>query len=179
LALLNAHAGWVASRLAALPCVPPLADGGTVPINGVPHTIRHVPGQRGTWLAANVLHVSGEPEFLPRHINDFLRAEAKRRLGGQAVAKSARAGLAATRVSVRDTHSRWGSCSPAGALMFCWRIVMAPPFVQDYVVAHEVAHLRHLDHGPDFWALADALSPHRHKAVTWLAKEGPWLLRVQ
>jgi predicted metal-dependent hydrolase len=176
--LLNNNAGWVASRLAALPNVPPLADGGSVPINGVPCLIRHLPGRRGAWLEADVLHVSGDPAFLPRRVADFLRAEAQRRLGGQALAKSAGAGLMALRVSVRDTRSRWGSCSPAGALMFCWRLVMAPLFVQDYVVAHEVAHLRHLDHGPDFWALADALSPHRHEAVTWLLKEGPRLLRV-
>jgi predicted metal-dependent hydrolase len=178
LALLNTHAGWVASRLAALPCVPPLVAGGTVPINGVPHLIRHMPGRRGTWLEANVLHVSGNPAFLPRKVSDFLRAEAQLRLVGQAMAKSAGAGLAAGRVCVRDTRSRWGSCSPAGALMFCWRLIMAPPFVQDYVVAHEVAHLRHLDHSPDFWALADALSPHRREAVTWLLKVGPRLLRV-
>jgi predicted metal-dependent hydrolase len=178
LALLNMNAGWVASRLAALPYVPPLADGGSVPVNGVPHLIRHMPGRRGTFLDANVLHVSGDPALLARRVGVFLRAEAQLRLGGQALAKSARAGLVAGRVTVRDTRSRWGSCSPAGALMFCWRLVMAPLFVQDYVVAHEVAHLRHLDHGPDFWALADALSPHRHEAVSWLLKEGPRLLRV-
>jgi predicted metal-dependent hydrolase len=176
--LLGRNAAWVASRLAALPEVPPLVDGGSVPINGVPHRIRLMPGRRGSWLEAGVLHVSGDKAALPRRVQDFLRAEAKRRLGGQAVAKSAASGLVAQRVSVRDTRSRWGSCSPAGALMFCWRLVMAPLFVQDYVVAHEVAHLRHLDHGPEFWALADALSPHRHEAVTWLLKEGPRLLRV-
>jgi predicted metal-dependent hydrolase len=62
--------------------------------------------------------------------------------------------------------------------MFCWRLLMAPTYVQDYVVAHEVAHLRHMNHGQDFWALADLLSPHRALAVAWLDQEGARLLRV-
>jgi predicted metal-dependent hydrolase len=62
--------------------------------------------------------------------------------------------------------------------MFCWRLVMAPPFVQDYVVAHEVAHLRHLNHGRDFWRLCDTLSPAREQAEAWLQREGAGLLRT-
>jgi predicted metal-dependent hydrolase len=122
--------------------------------------------------------VAGNPDFLARRVGDFLRAEAGRRLAVLARDKALLAGVAVRRVSVRDTRSRWGSCSPKGALMFCWRLLMAPPLVQDYVVAHEVAHLRHLNHGTAFWALADQLSPHRAAAEAWLAQEGPRLLRV-
>jgi predicted metal-dependent hydrolase len=178
LALLEENADWVAAGLAALPHVPPLAVGGSVVIDGLPHAIRQVPGRPGAWLAGTVLTVSGEPSRFAQRVGQFLRAEAKRRLTAQAVKKSEQVALAVQRVSVRDTRSRWGSCSPNGALMFSWRLVMAPPFVQDYVVAHEVAHLRHLHHGPDFWKLADALSPHRTAAVTWLQQEGPRLMRV-
>ncbi len=179
LALLREHAGWVASRLADLPDVAPIAHGGSVDIDGVTHTIRHQPGAGSrVWTDSNTLCVSGRPDSLRRLVGAFLRAEARRRLMAQAVVKAARGGLAIGRFSVRDTRSRWGSCSAEGALMFCWRLVMAPLFVQDYVVAHEVAHLRHLDHGPDFWALADWLSPHRAPAVSWLRQEGPRLLRV-
>jgi predicted metal-dependent hydrolase len=178
LALLNANAAWVASHLAALPDVQTMDAGGSVSIDGVPRLIRHKRGGQGVWLEADVVNAACDPAVVPRMVGQFLRAEAKRRLTGQALGKSARAGLALKCVSIRDTRSRWGSCSPGGALMFSWRVVMAPLFVQDYVVAHEVAHLKHLDHGADFWALADALSPHRKAAVSWLHKEGPRLLRV-
>jgi predicted metal-dependent hydrolase len=178
-ALLRQNADWVATRLAELPQAAPLADGGSVAIDGIPHSIRHMPGRRGgAWIEDGAVHVTGEPEFLARRLRDFLRAEARRRLSGRALAKAAEAGLAVRRVSVRDTRSRWGSCSGDGVLMFCWRLLMAPTYVQDYVVAHEVAHLRHMNHGQDFWALADLLSPHRALAVAWLDQEGARLLRV-
>ena len=179
LALLRQNAGWVTERLAALPANVPFADGGTVTIDGVSHAIRHSPDlSGGAWLDGSVLQVSGDIAFLPRRVSDFLRTEARRRFAAQAMAKAGQAGLPVRRVTVKDTRSRWGSCTADGVLMFCWRLLMAPPHVQDYVVAHEVAHLRHMDHGPDFWALTDSLSPHRKQASAWLTKEGTRLLRV-
>ena len=178
-ALLNDHAAWVAEHLAALPQAMTFADGARVMLDGAEVPIHHAPtGVGGAWLADGMLHVSGGAEFLPRRVNDFLRAEAKRRFTIQAVEKAASAGLVPSRVTVKDTRTRWGSCSPEGVLMFCWRLVMAPPFVQDYVVAHEVAHLRHMNHRPAFWALTDSLSPHRREAVAWLHEHGPRLLRT-
>ncbi len=178
-ALLEANAAWVADRLAALPPVLAYAPGSLITIDGVPHPISHAPHARGgAWLEGGALHVSGGAEFLARRVGDFLRAEARRRFTTQALAKAAQAGVAVRRVGVRDTRSRWGSCSADGSLMFCWRLLMAPPFVQDYVVAHEVAHLRHMNHGPDFWALTDFLSPHRTQAVAWLSDQGSGLMRV-
>ena len=179
IALLRQHADWVTTRLAALPRPEPFTDGATVMIDGAPRVIRHVPGARGgAWLQDGALHVAGDAAFLSRRVADFLRAEARRRFAAQATAKAEAAGLFARRVSVKDTSSRWGSCSAGGVLMFCWRLLMAPPYVQDYVVAHEVAHLRHMNHGPAFWALTETLSPHRTRAQAWLTAEGPRLLRV-
>lgn len=79
---------------------------------------------------------------------------------------------------MKDTRTRWGSCTADGTLMFCWRLVMAPPHVQDYVAAHEVAHLRHMDHGRGFWALVARLTPNKPAAVHWLETQGPGLMRV-
>ena len=178
-ALLRQNADWVSSHLAALPEAVPFADGGSVTIDGAALPIRHVPGGRGgAWLAEGALHVAGDPDFLARRVGDFLRAEARRRFSAQALAKAAQAGLTVRRVTVKDTRTRWGSCSADGALMFCWRLLMAPDYVQDYVVGHEVAHLRHMNHAPAFWALADGLSPHRAAATAWLAVEGARLLRT-
>jgi len=82
------------------------------------------------------------------------------------------------RVTVKDTKSRWGSCAANRNLGFSWRLVMAPPHVQDYVAAHEVAHLQHMNHGPRFWALVTQLTPHTDAAVAWLRYHGPKLLRI-
>ena len=81
------------------------------------------------------------------------------------------------RISMRDTRSRWGSCSRAGNLNFSWRLVMAPENVLDYVVAHEVAHLRELNHSARFWTLVDTLCPDVKDARWWLRTHGAALHR--
>jgi predicted metal-dependent hydrolase len=178
-ALLMTHADWVAERLAALPDAVPFIDGAMVPIGGQLHRIRHMPQARGgAWLQDGEICVSGATEFLRRRIVDFLRLEARRRLTALVVEKAARLGITPRRVSVKDTHTRWGSCASDGSLAFSWRLVMAPDLVQDYVVAHEVAHLRHMNHGKRFWALVDKLTPHTAAAVPWLRAEGSRLLRI-
>lgn len=179
LALLAEHAGWVAARIAALPGAVPFAPGAVVPLSGVDHRICHVPeARRGAWIAPGQISVSGEPEFLARRVRDLLRREAQRRLSLLAEEKAHQLGLTVRRVRIRDTRSRWGSCGPDGSLAFSWRLVMAPPFVQDYVAAHEAAHLRHMNHGPRFWALVRELTPHTEAAITWLREQGTRLVRI-
>ena len=178
-ALLMDNADWVAQRLAALPGATPFADGALVPLGGVAHRIRHMPQRRGSaWLEEGEIRVAGDAAFLARRVSDFLRAEARRGLAELVAEKASLAGLRPSRVSVKDTRSRWGSCAASRALAFSWRLVMAPRFVQDYVVAHEVAHLRHMNHGPLFWALVGTLTPHMQAAMLWLRDEGPRLMRV-
>ena len=178
-ALLMAHTGWVAERLARLPQPVTLRPGADLPIGGKPHRIIHRPAARGgAWIEDGALHVTGEAAFLPRRVIDFLRAEARRQLAALATRKAGAAGLPVRRVVVKDTTSRWGSCTAEGTLMFSWRLIMAPPFVQDYVVAHEVAHLRHMNHSRQFWALTGQLTPHRRAATSWLTAHGAGLMRV-
>lgn len=179
MALLTDHSAWIAARLAALPTALAFADGAMVPLASVMHRIRHVPGGHGgAWLQGTEIHVAGDPAFLSRRVTDFLRAEARRRLAAIVAAKCLQANTTARRVTVKDTRSRWGSCAPDGTVMFCWRLVMAPDLVQDYVAAHEVAHLRHMNHGQPFWALVQDLTAHRDAAVTWLVQHGASLFRA-
>lgn len=179
MALLMGHADWVSDRLAALPEAVVFADGAMVPICGVPHRIRHAPAAKGgAFLMDEELHVTGAAEFLSRRVKDFLRQEAKRRLGALAIAKAGLIGVAPKRVTMKDTTTRWGSCAPDKSLALSWRLVMAPTFVQDYVVAHEVAHMQHMNHGPKFWSLVDTLTPHTRAAIPWLRTEGARLLRI-
>jgi predicted metal-dependent hydrolase len=178
-ALLMNHAEWVANRLAALPDALPFVDGSIVPVGDVPHRIRHLPDAcGGVWLQDGELHVTGQSEFLRRRVCDFLRAEALRRLTALVAAKTATLGVTVKRIAVKDTRSRWGSCAADGSIAFSWRLVMTPEFVQDYVAAHEVAHLKYMNHGKRFWALVDRLTPHTATAIPWLRAEGFRLLRI-
>jgi predicted metal-dependent hydrolase len=179
MALLMGHVDWVSDRLAALPEAVTFTDGAIVPICGIPHRIRHAPTARGgAFLLDQELHVTGASEFLARRVRDFLRREALRRLSALTIAKAGLIGIVPKRVTVKDTTSRWGSCAPDKSLALSWRLLMAPAFVQDYVVAHEVAHLRHMNHGPKFWSLVDELTPHTKTAIPWLRAEGARLLRI-
>jgi predicted metal-dependent hydrolase len=181
MALLMDHAEWVSERLAALPGHVPFEPGALVPLDGIAHRVIHLGpaarGKGGVWIEGRAIMVAGEREFLSRRVADFLRAEARRRMSDHVTAKAALADLRPARVTVKDTRSRWGSCAANRVLSFSWRLVLAPRFVQDYVAAHEVAHIRHMNHGPRFWALVETLTPHTTVAVDWLREEGPKLLR--
>ncbi len=175
----ESQAGWIAARLKRLPARRPFADGAEVPLFGEPHFIRHRADRRGTvWREAGEIHVAGRPEHLPRRLRDWLTAELRRRLVPLVHAKALRAGRPFKRISVRDTRSRWGSCGPDGGLSFSWRLVFAPPEVLDYLVAHEVAHLVHHNHGPRFWALARELCDGpMEPPQAWLKANGEALLQ--
>ncbi|MDA8230426.1 MAG: SprT family zinc-dependent metalloprotease [Magnetospirillum sp.] len=167
---------WLAERLARLPQRVPLVPGARIPLLGIDHDIRHVPeARRGVWVADGGLNISGRIEHVPRRALDFLRAEARRHLHTRAFDLSARIGRTPCRVSVRDTRSRWGSCSSRGDLSFSWRLVLAPEPVLAYVVAHEVAHLVHMNHSPAFWAVVAELVGDPRAAKRWLKANGAGL----
>lgn len=176
------HAGWVELRLSRLPEVVAFSPGATVPLRGTPHRIIHRPEMRGTvWTGMEdgeaALFVAGDSAHVARRIGDFLKREARRDLLEAARRHAGALGVSITRVTLRDTASRWGSCSSTGALSFSWRLILAPPSVLDYLAAHEVAHRREMNHGPRFWATVDRLFPERHAAEAWLKKHGASLHR--
>jgi predicted metal-dependent hydrolase len=175
----HAQAGWIAARLKRLPDLKPFVDGAEVPLFGAPHRIRHRGDRRGTvWREGLEIHVAGKPEHLPRRLRDWLTAEFKERLVPLVHAKAQRVERPVKRITVRDSRSRWGSCGPDATMSFSWRLVFAPPEVLDYLVAHEVAHLVHLNHGPRFWALARTLCDGPIEGPqSWLKKNGEVLLQ--
>lgn len=175
----QAQSGWIAARLKRLPDVKPFADGAEVPLFGQAHRIRHRQDRRGTvWREGLEIHVAGRLEHLPRRLRDWLTAELKARLVPLVHTKAQRVERPVKRITVRDSRSRWGSCGPDATLSFSWRLVFAPPEVLDYLVAHEVAHLVHLNHGPRFWALARTLCDVPIEGPqTWLKKNGEVLLQ--
>ncbi|MGE5271388.1 MAG: M48 family metallopeptidase [Thiohalocapsa sp.] len=161
LKFLARHRGWIAARLDALPPTVPFVDGAIVPVFGLPHRIRHEkdPLAPPVAIVEGEIRVKGEPAHIGRRVRDHLVALARRELGDRARKCAEWVGKPVLRVGVRDTKSRWGSCSTQGALSFSWRLVLAPEAVIDYVVAHEVAHLVEMNHGPRFWRLVQSLLP--------------------
>ena len=180
------HAAWIGARLSRLPAPVPFTHGSKLPYRGVEAEIQHQPDRRGTvWIERQesffsekvILAVSGDAPHVSRRVFDHLKREARRDLESAVARHCATLGVATRSVTVRDTRSRWGSCSAAGALNFSWRLIMAPPFVLDYLAAHEVAHLKHMNHSAKFWALARKLAPETDRAEVWLQAHGSQLHR--
>ncbi|TNB49767.1 M48 family metallopeptidase [Martelella lutilitoris] len=182
---LRRHHDWLLERMSRFEGHEShIADGGTVKIFGVPHTIRHSGNLRGITEARNepdgmVLRVSGPAESIGRRVADYLKKEARREITDRVKAHAAASGKSYVSISFKDTRSRWGSCSSVGNLNFSWRIAMAPLFVVDYLAAHEVAHLSEMNHGPRFWALCERLCPRTPEARKWLKNEGSFLHAVR
>ncbi len=178
IAFCQRNEAWILERWAALPALIPFQPGALLPLYGENLEICHRPAaRRGVWQEADQLCVSGALDHLPRRVETFCRAEAGRRFRAAVKEKAAAAGVRAGRVTLRESRSRWGSCSPKGDLSFCWRLIFAPPEVLDYVAAHEVAHIRHMDHSPAFWRLCAALVPDIAGPKRWLARNGAGLWR--
>jgi predicted metal-dependent hydrolase len=171
---------WIARRLAHVPKQVALDVGARLPFRGEEYVIDRGEGGRApVWLdrAARAIRVAGHKEHAPRRVLDFLKREARKALDLRALEYAKQIGASPKRITVRDTASRWGSCSTTRALSFSWRLIFAPPFVLDYVVAHEVAHLRQMNHGPRFWGLVRELVGDVEKPQAWLSRNGPLLHR--
>ncbi|WP_295814585.1 SprT family zinc-dependent metalloprotease [uncultured Nitratireductor sp.] len=180
---LNRHAGWLEEKLKKLPERPLVRPGIKIPVRGAPHLIVHEPGRRGAAHIATrngeaVLLVHGDLEHLPRRVADFLKREAKRDIEALVAKHTVTVGRRARAIRFRDTKSRWGSCTSDGVLSFSWRIMMAPPLVIDYLVAHEVAHLREMNHGARFWRLCRELCPETDRCKDWLKRNGTALQAI-
>lgn len=180
---LDAHAAWIAARVDKVPLRVAFFPEASIPFRGVPHRIVHRPGARGVTGAGSgvdgepIIAVAGEPAHVARRVREFLEREARRDLAEAVRRHAAALGVVAKRITIRDTRSRWGSCSAAGGLSFSWRLVMAPPFVLDYLAAHEVAHLKELNHSPRFWRVVHGLCPVTEEAERWLKRHGTDLHR--
>jgi predicted metal-dependent hydrolase len=114
-------------------------------------------------------------EFFARRLTDFLKAEAKRRINERAYPLAEDIAVSIQGIRIGDPKSRWGSCNSKGRLAFSWRLVMAPDFVLTYVVAHEVAHLKEMNHSPQFWQWVRHLTPDIDTPRFWLKSNGPAL----
>ncbi len=176
----RSESAWIARRLAHVPEPIELEPGVSILFRGAEHAIvEAAKGPAPVWIerGERLIRITGRPEHASRRLLDFLKREARKVLDARALEFAERVDVKPKRITVRDTASRWGSCSTTRALSFSWRLILAPPFVLDYVVAHEVAHLRHMNHGARFWALVGELIGDVEKPQAWLSQNGPLLHR--
>jgi len=169
---------WIEQHLDQLHEPVPFTHNNIIPILGTPHRISHKPNARGVvWCEAEEIHVAGHEEHVSRRVQDWLKVEAKREIEARAYAKAEAVGKKIKKITIRDTKSRWGSCTSEGELAFSWRLIFAPKHVIDYVIAHEVAHLREMNHGPKFWKLCGEICRNMDSARVWLENHGTDLYR--
>lgn len=174
LAWAQEKSGWVASQRARLPDARPFAPDAVVPLGdgtliidwdaARPRTVRR---------EADRLICGGPRDGLARRVETWLKREALRLLSAETAEFAALAGVTVTAVAIGDARGRWGSCASHGAIRYSWRLILAPDLVRRATVAHEVAHRVHMNHGPDFHALAARLSGGTdRKAGRWLRAHG-------
>jgi predicted metal-dependent hydrolase len=180
-AFLIRQTGWLAARLkrAAQPVA--FSAGAVVPLRGVDHCIVPTGTIRGRVEMAVLdgeaaLLVPGEAAHQARRLTDWMKAEARRDLEARVAAHALALGVTVRSVAMRSQSTRWGSCSSTGRLNFNWRLILAPPFVLDYVAAHEVAHLVEMNHSRAFWATVARALPDMERGRAWLKAHGRQLM---
>lgn len=170
---------WLERQRARMTGTVQIEDGATIPVEGRPMRIvaTGTPG-RNIVLEEDVLIVGGPVELAGQRVVRWLKARARDVMAAETQALAAAHRLPLGPVSIGDPRSRWGSCASSGAIRYSWRLILAPAFVRQATVAHEVAHLRHMHHGPEFHALVKQISPaDPDQARAWLRREGAGLHR--
>jgi predicted metal-dependent hydrolase len=181
--LLEPHGSWILRQLAAFQTAPgtpphPIQPGQALPFLGASLCLRITAGPPAKLTVARqgdllVVHLpDGDDHLLPAALEAWYRDQARAVLHQRASHWSARLGLAFGRLSIRDQRTRWGSCSSEGNLNFSWRLVMAPMDVLDYVVIHELTHLRIPNHSPRFWQEVARHCPAYREHIGWLKDHG-------
>ena len=181
LAWVQSQESWVRGQMAAVPAMTMLAPGATLPVEGVDRVIQWDRAHaRAPVLAETALRVGGPEEQVGARVLRWLRAHALTTLSRETHDIAAREALPVTSVRIGDPRSRWGSCSADGAIRYSWRLILAPPHVRLATVAHEVAHLLHMDHSRAFHAAhARLLGTDPAPARAWLRAHGAALHRIR
>lgn len=162
---------WIRHHLAAVPLDKTIRFGGTVDYLGVNVPIVRGQGRKVVY-DGDALRVPAGDDMVGARVAAYLKLQARLRLVAASESSADRLGVSFSRITIRDTRSRWGSCTSAGNLMYSWRLVMAPPEVLNYVAAHEVAHLIEMNHSNRFWAQVARICPDYKKHRDWLREHG-------
>lgn len=171
---------WIVQKLSLSPEIVPLTDGVTIPIFGKAHTLRVVfSDAESVQLQGDGMHVAGAPDRVYALVHQFMQSRLEHFCSENSQAYAKQLGVKIHTMTVKNVRARWGSCSTSRHLVFAWRLACVPEDVVRYVCAHEVAHLKEMNHSPAFWALVAKLYPHYKEARAWLRKNGKnvWLYK--
>ena len=172
----NENMDWIIESLKKLPQIRRFEDGEQISLFGQKVIIKHSPENRsGVHLEDGCLSVSGDIEFLHRRVRDYIRRRAAVEFYKISNELAKKIGCKVNKVIIKDTKSRWGSCSSLNNINYSWRIALAPDYVIFYLMAHEVAHLKHQDHSDEFWKCVDFLCPEWSRGNSWLRRNGKTL----
>ena len=171
MAFVAAQEGWIRNALSKRKVPAMIAFGAQIPFEGQLRTLVQGTG-RSIRLDGDSLFVPGDPMQVQARVKAWLKVRARDRLVAASDHYAAAVGRKLTRITLRDTRSRWGSCTADGSLMYSWRLIMAPPSVLNYVAAHEVAHLLEMNHSDRFWAVVTQLYPNWQAERAWLRSHG-------
>jgi len=174
------RATWIVGELARLPHSAPLLPGVRAPLRGVTHDLAYEPGRGAPRIEAGaedgapprLIVPAPDADLFESRLLRFLKAEARIDLGLRVGEYAQTLGVKPTRLTIKETRSRWGSCTTEGALAFSWRVILAPPFVLDYLAAHETAHLVEMNHSRRFWAQVKKALPSFERGRDWLHAHG-------
>jgi predicted metal-dependent hydrolase len=167
---------WIAERLGALPSPILFRPGAYIPLRGVIHRLKHIETGRTVRLDKTgpipFLLIPGPRETFRDRTRAFFRASARADFAARVAVHAETLKVKPRSITIKDMRSRWGSCSSEGRLNFSWRLVCAPPFALDYVAAHEVAHLKEMNHSKRFWNQVERCIPDWQEAREWLQERG-------
>ena len=170
------RAGWIAQELSRLPRGISLSPGSFIPLRGVEHELVYKHGRTPARIDEDMLPrlivPASDAALFESRVLRYLKDQARTDLIDRVATHSVTLGVKPERIQVKELRSRWGSCSVDGVLSFSWRVVLAPPFVLDYLAAHEVAHLKEMNHSRRFWAQVRRCIPDYERGRDWLHKNG-------
>ena len=172
---IQSHLIWLKKSVETTPQKQYFCDGMTLSVLGQEVVITHTKNRCLTHIEDGKLMVSGVAEHIHRRTKDYIKKQVCDYICVKAKEVALLSGQKVGKITIRDTSSRWGSCSSTHGLSFCWRLALAPTYVLDYVIIHEVAHLSYMDHSALFWAQVKKLGGQTQKAKKWLAENGAYL----
>lgn len=174
------HQEWIKNKLNKIPDAKEFENSEQISIFGKQLTIKHSPDSRsGVFIKNDELIVSGNLIHLHRRVIDFIKKEAGKQFSEISRQKAKLINCKINKVFIKDTKSRWGSCSSLSNINYNWRIALAPYFVIEYLVCHEVSHLAHQDHSADFWQCVKNLYPDYKKGQDWLKNNSKTLYKYK
>lgn len=167
---------WIEQQLAKITPAHSFTPNQQLDICGKTYTLCHMPdAKRGVWAEGEMLYVSGSSDSFHRRVREYIKKQTYANLQEIALPMAKKLGQKINKITLKDTSSRWGSCSSNHNLNFCWKIGLAPDFVREYLVAHEVSHLCHMNHSDAFWKTVNTLTDTQSLAEIWLRRNGATL----